>query len=656
MKRIFVVGWVFFCGWAVCLGGCWSGCQPGETPPKRSYSEQREACQDYNPQRNAYYGDLHIHTGYSFDAWAYESQLTTVDAYRFAAGEGVLLTPLNAEGKGTRKVKLKRPLDFAGVTEHAEYLGEISLCTTPGSKSYESVPCQNYRKRNSQSTFQFGIGLIYENPSRDKEICGEDLSWCRDAVQERWRKMQEAAEIVYDRTATCKFVSFVSYEYTATPGVSNMHRNVIFRNEQVTPLPISYYEQPSPWGLWKALKSDCLDNGKGCDVISIGHNSNLSNGHYFATKYPGASTPSEQAKMAALRAQVEPLVEMFQHKGDMECRNGLFGVFGDPDPLCDFEKLRPPQTKDCKGTYTSENAGGMRLQGCVSHLDFVRNALKAGLQEDIRIGANPYVFGLIGSSDTHNGISGMVEEENFPGHVGTVDSDPVKRLGAGNITHDGIVNNPGGLAAVWAEERSRDAIFDAFRRRETFATSGPRIQVRFFGGWEFPEQMCKEEGWVKKAYATGVSMGNYLPKAPDGSKAPRFVVMAIADKGTSDAPGTPLQRVQIIKGWVGADGRPYEKVFEVAGDPNNGATVDLQTCKASGAGADTLCAVWSDPEFDPKLHAFYYARAVENPTCRWSTRECIALPAEQRPASCQASHVQKSIQERAWTSPIWFRP
>lgn len=643
-----VVSW-----WTV---GCWSGCQQVETPKTRVYSEQREPCAEYSSERKAYYGDLHVHTGYSFDSWAYASQLTSLDAYRFASGEQVSLPPLGADGKGTRPVKLKQPLDFVAITEHSEYLGEIALCTTPGSKSYESTPCQSYRKRNEQSTFQFGIGLIYDNPVRSKEICGEDLSWCREAALERWRKMQEAAELTYDRKSTCRFVAFVGYEYTATPAVSNMHRNVIFRNEHVTPLPITYYEQPNPWGLWKALKEECIDKGGGCDVFSIGHNSNLSNGHYFATKYPKANSLEEQAKMAALRAQMEPLVEMFQHKGDMECRNGMFGVFGDPDPFCDFEKLRPAETKDCKGTFTEANAGGMRVQGCVSHLDFVRNALKAGLQEHQRLGVNPYTFGLIGSTDTHNGTAGLVQEVDFPGHVGTVDDEPIKRLGSGNITHDGIINNPGGLAAVWAEERSRDSIFDALRRRETFATSGPRIQVRFFGGWGFSDGMCKEEGWIKKAYATGVSMGGILPKAPTDAKAPRFVVMATADKGSPEAPGMMLQRVQIIKGWVGADGKPYEKVYEAAGDPNNGASVDVKTCKSSGDGKESLCAVWSDPAFEPTQRAFYYARALENPSCRWSTRQCIALAPDKRPASCETSHVQKIIQERAWTSPIWYQP
>ena len=649
-------------GWLLSTSACflaviflWGACEPATPTPKRiEYTEERAPCKEYNPERKAFFGDLHIHTGFSFDAWAYESQLTTEDAYRFARGEEVALTPLDASGRGTRKVRLDRPLDFASVTEHAEYLGEISLCTTPGSATYDSEPCKSYRKRDAQSTFQFGIGLIYEAPKRDADICGDDGSYCRDASRDRWRKMQEAAEATYDRTEECRFAAFVGYEYTATPDVSNMHRNIIFRNDRVPPLPISYYEAPEPWGLWRALKEQCLDRTDlGCDVISIGHNSNLSNGRYFATTYPGASDLEAQRERALLRARVEPLVEMFQHKGDMECRNGLWGVFGEPDPLCDFEKLRPAQTRDCEG---KTGAGGMRLQGCLSHLDFVRNALKAGLQEHQRIGANPFVFGFIGSTDSHNGTSGLVDEVDFQGHVGSVDDNAAKRLGDGNITHDGIINNPGGLAGVWAEERSRDAIFNAFQRRETFATSGPRIRIRFFGGWGFAQDLCKQEGWVKQAYATGVTMGSALKTRPDGTSTPRFVVMALADEGSKERPGTPLQRLQIIKGWVGDDGRPYEKVFEVAGNPNNQASVDLATCEAKGQGEAMLCTVWQDPEFNPNHRAFYYARAVENPTCRWSTRQCLSFPADKRPKTCDESHVQKIIQERAWGSPIWYNP
>jgi len=251
----------------------------------------------------------------------------------------------------------------------------------------------------------------------------------------------------------------------------------------------------------------------------------------------------------------------------------------------------------------------------------------------------------------------MVEERGFPGHVGTIDDTPAERLGLGSVTHDGVINNPGGLTAVWAEERSRGSIFAAMKRREVYATSGPRIEVRLFGGWQYGAALCGDPERIARAYENGVPMGGDLPTPSGGGSAPTFLVAARADSGTTENPGTPLQRVQVIKGWLDASGEVREQVYEVAGEAEGGATVDLETCQPQGAGFDELCTVWSDPEFDPGQLAFYYARVVENPSCRWSRWECMSLPANEQPAVCSSdSSVPKTVQERAWTTPIWYTP
>jgi len=392
----------------------------------KPYQEEREPCAERDPLRNLYFGDLHVHTGFSFDAYAYETRVTPWDAYRFAQGEEILLAPLDGQGRGTRPVRLARPLDFAMVSEHAEFLGEVELCTTPGSVAYETDPCETLRDRPENGVTLFGVQTAL-GPRDRLALCPPGEPGCIEpAARRRWRDVQQAAEDHYDRTATCGFVSFVGYEYTATPGVSNFHRHVLFGNEKVPPLPITFYESELPEYLWAALDEQCLGTHNGCDTIVIAHNSNLSNGNTFTP--PTGLSEAEQRQAAELRARVEGMVEIFQHKGDMECRNGLSGIGGDDDPLCDFEKVWPDPIEDCGDEVGS---GGMRLGGCVSRLDFVRNVFKEGLREQQRLGVNPYKFGVIASTDSHNAIAGMVEERGFPGHVGTIDDTPAERLGLG---------------------------------------------------------------------------------------------------------------------------------------------------------------------------------------------------------------------------------
>lgn len=607
-------------------------------------------CADHNPLRNLYFGDLHVHTAYSFDAYVFEVRATPIDAYRFARGEPLRLPPLGEDGLGTQTLRLRRPLDFAAVTDHSEFLGETEVCTVPGADGYASPACVTFRAGGNAGQALIGIQLAVDDPERSAEVCGADLQACRARAGEVWSRTLAAAAAAEDQSAACRFTTFAAYEYTANTGASTQHRNVIFRNQHV-PFPTSYMEQPTPQGLWRELKATCLDAGSGCDVLAIPHNSNESNGKMFLVEYPGATNAAEERAQAAFRAGMEPLVEIYQHKGDSECMNGLSGVVGVPDELCEFEKRPRPQFQDC-GDGTGQ--GGVAGGGCFSWRDFVRGALLAGLQEAERIGVNPYPLGFVGATDTHNGTPGAVEEETFIGHRGTEDASVEARLGTGS-RRAGPSFSPGGLTAVWAEENSRESLFSALRRREVYATSGPRIAVRVFAGWDLDEALCAEPDMVRRGYERGVPMGGTLAAPPGDTASPTFLIAALRDPGTADHPGMPLQRLQIVKGWI-EGGEARQKVFDVAGDPENGASVDPETCLVEGTGFDSLCTVWRDPEFDPEQHAFYYARAVENPSCRWNAYQCSAIPPADRPPSCADPEIPRTVQERAWTSPIWYEP
>jgi hypothetical protein len=586
------------------------------------------ACAQRSELRNLYFGDLHVHTLRSFDAYLYDTRATPRDAYRFARGEPIGVAPLDAAGQPLRTRRLERPLDFAAVTDHAEMIGESWLCTEPDSPVHDSASCQVFR--GSPADPPAGRLLrrtrAFTAPGGREEICGEGFARCLEAKGGVWSEIREAAEQAYER---CAFTSFVAYEYSATPGLSNLHRNVIFRGSAVPAFPISSLDAPEPADLWRRLRELCLDAGSGCDVLAIPHNSNKSNGRMFAIEDPSA---------ARLRQELEPLVEIMQHKGDSECAQGMSGVVGAADELCAFEKLRPPDAEDC-GEAIGE--GGMFDRGCVSRRDFVRYALVEGLREQQRSGVNPFKLGIIASTDTHNATPGAVDEPGFAGHLGSTDAPPLEQERG---------HSPGGLAAVWAEENSREAIFDALRRRETFGTSGPRISVRLFAGWNYPADLCGDPGLVRRGYAGGVPMGGDLPAPPGGARAPVFVALAQRDPG-----GAPLERIQIVKGWADAAGI-HQSVYDAAGRRAPDDAIDPRTCAPLAPGSPGLCAVFRDPDFDPVRAAVYYARVLEVPTCRHSELGCLALPEAQRPQSCRDPQRARSARERAWTSPIWFTP
>lgn len=616
-------------------------CQAEPSGPK-TFTDEREPCSDHNPLRNLYFGDLHVHTAYSFDAYINEVRVEPAQAYAFARGEPVEL-PEGPDSASTQTRVIDRPLDFAAVTDHGEYLGEVAACVDPDSPAWSSDLCVGLRDGDPAVLVQWGLGLGSSDPVRPDGVCGS--TDCPDYLDGAWTRTQQAAEGAYDRSAACEFTSFVAYEWSGATMLSNLHRNVVFRTSAVPVLPITHFEEPDFWGLWDSLDRECIGGLANCDVLAIPHNTNWSNGNMFVAEYPEGRS---EADWAALRAELEPLIEIYQHKGDSECMNGVSGVLGEPDEACEFEKLRTEAFEDCgEGTGTQ----GMINGGCVSRLDFFRGILGEGLREQARLGVNPYKLGAMASTDTHNGTPGAVEEFAYVGHFGTTEGGARERLT--DQVPSGPRNSPGGLIAVWAEENSRDAIFTAMKRRETYGTSGPRMAVRLFGGWDYPTDLCQDSALVEQGYALGVPMGGDLPVRSSDAEGPVFVVSAFKDPGTADRPGRDLERAQIIKGWIDAQGELHVEVHEVAGAPSD-AGVDPATCTEEGSGAASLCSVWKDPNFDPEVAAWYYLRVLELPTCRWSTRDCNSLSAagEALPDAC--AEKPTTIQERAWSSPIWY--
>ncbi len=641
-------------------------------------TEQREPCAHYSDTRMPLFGDLHVHTSYSFDSYVSSQRNDPWAAYRYAKGEPIMLS--DPDANQTLRAQIQRPLDFTSVTDHSEFLGPIDICTQdPGKAGYWLPMCMMTRSEIFMvqllaASYWAGLGVASDSVQKEQSfVC--TLSDCDAAHKDTWGKIQQAAEDHYDRSSACSFTTFVGYEYTDAPNYKNLHRNVIFRNERVTETAISTYDTGSrnfP-DLWRRLREQCTDGDAGCDVMSIPHNSNLSGGLMFPDPL------NEQ--QAQDRLFFEPVVELIQHKASSECRyDRLVGRGLDTeDEACDFEQVVSDNLSmlgTVFGEVQTETAAAVPLEK-FGRRNMVRNALKDGLALGRSNGTNPFKMGFIGSTDTHSATPGGAEENNYVGHLGRRDA------GYRNV-QDHFFDNPGGLAVVWAEENSRDSIFSAIRRKETYATSGTRPVVRFFAGSELPEALCQADNMVEQAYAHGVPMGGELNGVLSGEQAPRFLVSAMRDPGGPGNPGNYLQRVQIIKGWLDKQGNTHEQVFDVAGDANNGADVDPLTCAPRGAGFDNLCTVWQDPGFNPSEDAFYYARVLENPSCRWTTLQCQAAgvnPFAQNCADLAAAATAQLqdegaigdvygkccldpaeqpfyspvIQERAWTSPIWYQ-
>lgn len=609
-------------------------------------SELSRPCSNATAQRQLLFGDLHVHTKYSLDASTQGTRTSPADAYAFARGEKIDLQPWTEDGHALRKLQLERPLDFAAVTDHAELLGETALCVDQNEAAWDSWQCRLYRKAPRAAFFLFNTR---SSMAARLGFCGDDGEYCRMAALAPWQDIQRAAEAA---NSPCDFTSFVAYEWTgAAANLANLHRNIIFRQRTVPKLPVSFIEASSAPELWDALDEQCSFSGDDCEVLVIPHNSNLSDGYMFRNNIDEAEALGPVR--LEQQARLERVVEIMQHKGSSEC---YFDPLQSEDELCAFEQLSYGRFSD---KFLGKLWSGLS-QPPSEEAGYLRDALRDGM--DIARqngGSNPQAFGFIASSDTHISAPGAVEEDNFVGHGGA-GKPSGESLPQG--LPDDLEYNPGGLAAVWAEENTRDAIFDALKRREVYATSGPRIELRFFAGLALDAGICQREDFFEQAYRQGVPMGDEI--VMDGAAStPVFAVRAKMDDGTPLRPGLPLRKLQIIRGSVDANGKHREKVIDVASAPGAGH-VDLASCLTRGSGAKTLCARWEDSDYDPSTRYYYYARAIENPRCRWSQQMCVAAGVDCADpltvkagyeGCCSASH-RPVIHERAWSSPIWVTP
>lgn len=614
--------------------------------PAVKYTESRTPCRDQYPTKHAMWGDLHIHTALSADAYPDGTRTYPEDVYAFAKGAEIPIpTPDSME---QRTLQLDRPLDFAAVTDHAETFGEGYICTHEGKyPGYDSESCQKVRAGGESGVSELMRMNSEVFPKRKPTVCADDMSDCAEAEKIVWNRVIKAAEEAYDRSDDCTFTSFVGYEYTRAPNAQHMHRNTIFRNADVPERPFHHVSHPLTHQLLKAFEQDCRIGLENCDVISIPHNSNISGGNAFNPNDIAGFSIETQRAYRAHRNAYDRLAEIVQHKGASECINGATDILGDIDELCDVEQLRQFGARTMKaettkialsvGISNSEPCSESNLDEkdniykgfCLSSNDYVRGAILEGMKVEQTGQANPFEFGFIGSTDTHISASGYVEEDGWEGHI-AYEADLEGRLGEASLgRHNRLVSNPGGLAGVYAVENSRDAIFHSMKRREAFATSGPRIEPRFFAG-HYESNICDSEDWMEKAYAQGSPMGSKLP--------PQDKPFQILTQAKADPLSQPLTQLQIIKGWLSPEGHKHTKVIDLT----------------QGSGA-ALCGLYEDSDYDPTLPTYYYMRAVEPERPRWSAAQCAAVPEDQRPEGC-TNDQPEMIREMAWSSPIWFTP
>ena len=585
----------------------------------------RTALADPNPDRNAYFGETHVHTSWSLDAFSIGNTVTTpADAYKYFQGEPIK-HPLGYE------VKIDTPLDWAGVTDHSEYAGVVQMANEPGSPvskipQAEPLILKAKTKQEMERVALYAINVLVAGPPV-KALMSPAIAG------EVWRRNVEIAEHA-DQPG--KFTAFCSYEWTSMPNNMNLHRNVFFKDcAKVPPVPFSALDSVHPVDLWNWMDGQ---RKAGNELLAISHNANLSDGRMFPIEVDTKGRPIDAA-YAASRIRNEPLTEIKQLKGTSETHP----LLSPNDEFASFELM-------------SVLLGNP--EGRVPHIvgSYVRQALKDGIAMQDSRGVNPYKFGFGAASDSHNTAVPYRQDNFFGGHSFT-DGTPEVRM-SGNLVggfFDARTEGTGGLTGVWAEANTRSALFEAMQRRETFAVSGPHIQVRLFGGWQYTAAMLGDGDWVKEAYAKGVPMGGDLP--PAGGKAPTFLVWA-----TKDPTSGNLDRIQIVKGWA-RNGQSFEKVYDVAwaGDrrpdkwtgevPPIGSTVDVENATYTNTiGAVELETAWTDPDFDPSLHAFYYARVLEIPTPRWTTIQAKQL------GIAPPDVVAETVQERAWSSPIWYTP
>jgi hypothetical protein len=595
---------------------------------------------DYSPYpketfpNNVYFGDTHLHTSYSTDAGMVGNTLGPEEAYRFARGE----TVTSSHGLPAR---LNRPLDFLVVADHAENLG-----LAPAIAESNPELLKNEWGKMVHDFVKAGEGTKAYDAWGAKMIARDDpLKEETELTQTMWQRLTEAAE-KYNQPGL--FTAFIGYEWTSGPNGNNIHRNVIFRDgkdKADTIIPLSQYDTQDPEDLWQWMAD--YETNTGGKLLAIPHNGNLSNGLMFDDVTLTTKKPLDK-DYAERRQKWEPLYEVTQIKGDGEAHPSL----SPNDEFANFE------TWD-KGSFGPEPKTKDMLPR-----EYAREALKRGLAYEAKLGVNPFKFGMVGSTDSHTSLS-TAEENNFFGKASLVEptADPIRfdEVIAGRPAPKGSQmfsrdTSASGLAAVWARENTREALWDAMARKEVFATTGTRIRVRVFGSFDFSEDDLNRSDFAKHGYDKGVPMGGDLTNAPEG-KAPTFLIRAIRD-----VDGANLDRIQIVKGWLDEEGKPQEKVFDVAWSddrkpdadgklPAVGNTVNVEEATYDNSiGAAGLQAFWQDPDFDPSQRAFYYVRVLEIPTPRWTTFDAKIFGAK-RP-----DDVPASIQERAYTSPIWYTP
>lgn len=615
--------------------------------PELIYTEDRQQCSERVPTKTAMFGDLHIHTAVSADAFPDGTRTYPDDVYRFAKGQAIDV-PVQ-KGAAKRTMQLFRPLDFAAVTDHAETFGEGYICRNKGEfPGYDSDSCQIFRAGGEAGVREFMGQNGRTRPERNEAVCGKDDKDCEAADKLVWDDMKRSAQEAYDRSPSCSFTSFVGYEYTRAPNAQHMHRNTIFRNAEVPAQPATFFSHTTNHELLTSFEKECRLGIETCDVISIPHNSNISGGNAFNPKYMDGFSESSQNAYWLLRNSYDRLMEITQHKGTSECLNGISDILGDNDELCDVEQLRKfgqaeqapeitawlPALNDsdspaCTGQYLDPK-DNLYKGFCLSSRDFARGALLYGMEQEAKGGPNPFEFGFIGSTDTHISAAGGVREPDWGGHI-AYETSLKGRLGQADLGRfNRLVSNPGGLAGVYAVENSRDAIFQSMKRREAFATTGPRIEPRFFAG-RYSKNICSNKNWLALAYQQGTPMGSKL-----AAQLQPFQLLVQAKR---DPLSNPLEKLQLVKGWIDRDWQKHAKV------------IDLD---AKGSG-DNLCAVYDDPDYDAGVSTYYYMRVVESPTNRWSEAQCSALPGDRRPPGC-VNNMPKRISEMAWASPIWFTP
>jgi hypothetical protein len=583
--------------------------------------EQLEAAVPDNPLKEAYFGETHVHTSYSLDAFIGGARLTPDDAYKFAQGKDVTI-----QGQTHN---IKKPLDWTAVSDHAEFIGEMYSTQVPGAKGGDNPMLEELRGLKSVDEQRAWFLKYVINNMRGANPGHPPFYAGPETTKSAWKDVQLKA--VRDNYQPGKFTTLAGFEWTASNNAGNMHRNVIFRDLTVPDMPLSALDTNDEEKLWAWMAEQ---EKQGSKLLAIPHNSNGSKGYMFEPMdNAGKPLTPEYAK---LRSHFERLIEMMQIKGNSEVHR----KFWPADEFADFENGDSVATFSGR-TFKKEN--------------FVRWAVTKGLDYQAKLGANPYQLGFIGGTDNHNGAPGDVVEDNYIGSHGPADGT-LKDRREGEI--DGWIkakeSNPGSLSGVWATKNTRAAVWDAMAARESFVTSGTRIKVRFFAGADLPGQPTDPRALVEQGYKSGVPMGGTVSGA---AKSPTFTVWA-----SKDAAGANLDRIQIIKGWVDAKGEPQDKVIDVvwSGErkpakngklPAVGNTVDLQKATYTNAiGSPELMGSWIDPAFDPKQHAIYYVRVLEIPTPRFTTYDAVRnnLPL--------LKDVPATIQERAWTSPIWVRP